>query len=181
MACIMYIVLSIQNYKVCIYRMTGQHIRHERWPLMILESEPPMKVDFHFCHFTFPLSVIWTDFFLWRTSCPFCGVAPLRCLLKVSRALYPNCAACPRIGYAIWPSCPGPSVVPVLRRSGLFQENSVTKRVSMPVLEQASLRWLIRTAPTTLLHPPLSKNNSMKQNKTCVHTLLLPGIFRHPF
>lgn len=113
------------------------------------EIEEWMKADVYVCHVTFPSSVIWTGFSLWRTSFPFCDAAPLRCLPKASRAPYPNSAAGPQTGCAIWPSCPGPSAVPVLRRSGLFQENSVTKRVSMPVLEQASLRWLIRTAPTT--------------------------------
>lgn len=127
---------------------------------------------------TCPLSVIWMGFFLWRTSCPFAGVAPLRCLLKASRALYPNRAACPRTGCAIWPSCPGPSAVPVLRRSGLFQENSVTKRVSMPVLEQASFKMiLIRTAPTTPphLHLYLKVNNFFWiyfKHKKCPHTIL---------
>lgn len=140
------------------YREVG----HDHWPWMILESERRMKVGLYFCHVTFPLSVTWTGFFLWTTSCPFCGVAPLRCLLKASRVLYPNSAAGPRIGYVIWPSCPGPSAVPVLRRSGLFQENSVTKRVSMPVLEHASLRWLIRTAPTTPSHLYLSKHSVSK-------------------
>lgn len=111
------------------------------------------------CDVTFPLSETWTDSSPRMTSSPFCGAAPLRCLLKASRALYPNSAAGPQIGCAIWPSCPHPSAAPVLRRSGLFQENSVTKRVSMPVLEQASLKMINTHSPN---HPLLTTSTSLR-------------------
>lgn len=78
---------------------------------------------------TFPLNGILIGFLALRTSCLFCDVAPPR-LQTACHGLYPTAPSAPLIHSDISELSQSLSSVPVLRRIGLFQENSAIKRVS---------------------------------------------------
>ncbi len=86
---------------------------------------------------TFPLNVILIGFLVWRISCLFGDVAP-PCLQTACHGLYLTSPAAPLIRSDISELSQSPSSVPVLRRIGLFQENSAIKRVSKLVWEHKS-------------------------------------------